>query len=424
MGLPGLLKRRLLRGGLTRQLVPTAALVALLGGCGTIRRDLPVMLYVAISVQDETDLSTENAALLRQRFNHLVQDFRRVHPNVLVQVALYQETNLRKHLQVRNQAGLGPDLILTGADSAHTLLRAGLVDAIPEDTELRGNSDPELLTRMRSRDGRLAGQPLILFPQLACFDRRQVEAPPSSLTGLLQTSATGVPVGLPMVLRQLLWTAGGFGAIPGLATAEQGLQPSPLDKARIRNWLTWLQQASDQQRVTFMPNQTALRNSLSQGTLAWVSCNSAELDLLRSKLGAHLGVTALPNGTDHPASPVNRLRVLALGRNSSALQRQMSLKLIRFSASPLVQRSLTLDSLTFLPTNPHVSVPVQSSGVLAAMVQSRQQAHKVDHLLADIHQEDPRLTKLDSDVIVPVLFGLVDPERATDRLIGILRRQP
>ena len=415
MGLPGLLKQGLL---------PAAALAVLLGGCGSIRRELPVMLYVAISVQDETDLSTENAALLRQRFNQLVQDFRRVHPNVLVQVALYREGNLRKQLQVRNQAGLGPDLILTGADSALTLLRAGLVDAIPDSPELRGDSDPELLKRVRSRDGRLAGQPMVLFPQLACYDRRQLRQPPTSLTGLLQTSAAGLPVGLPMAVRQLLWTAGGFGAVPGLAAAEQGHQPSPLERSRIRNWLTWLQQASNQQRVLFMPNQTDLRHGLSQGTLAWVSCNSGELALLRHRMGPHLGVTPLPNGSHHPASPVNRLRVLALGRNSSAIQRQMSLKLIRFGVGPLVQRSLTLDSLTFLPANPHVSVPVQSSSVLAAMVTSRQQAQNVDHLLADIHQEDSRLPKLQSDVIVPVLFGLVEPERATDRLIGILRKQP
>jgi hypothetical protein len=88
---------------------------------------------------------------------------------------------------------------------------------------------------------------------------------------------------------------------------------------------------------------------------------------------------------------------------------------------PLVQRSLTLDSLSFLPANPLVSIPVQSSVVLQAMVQSRQQARNVEHLLAGIHQEDPRIPKAEATVIVPVLFGLIGPDLATNRLITILR---
>jgi len=371
VGLPGLLKQRLF---------PAAALVALLGGCGAVRRDLPVMLYVAVAIQDESKLTSENAALFRQRFNQLVRDFRRVQPNVLMQLSLYPEGQLRQRLLLRDRAGLGPDLILTGADSANTLLRAGLTDPIPDDPQLRQASSPGLLQRLRSRQGQLAAQPMVLFPQLACYDRRQLPTPPTSLSGLLDSSAAGVPVGLPIDLRQLLWTAGGFNAIPSLTEAALGQQPSPIERSQIRNWLAWLQQASDQQRVTFMPNQTALRHSLSQGGLAWVSCNSGELDLLRHKLGPHLGVSALPNGAANSASPVNRLRVLALGRNSSSAQREMALELIRFTVAPLVQRGFTLDSLSFLPANPNVSVPVQSSSVLQAMVESRQQARSVDLL--------------------------------------------
>jgi len=397
---------------------------ALLSGCVPSRRSMPVMLYVAVAVQDESSLTSENALMFRQRFNQLVKDFRRVHPNVLLQLSLYPEGQLRQRLLRRDRAGLGPDLIITGADSANTLLRVGLTDPIPEDAQLRAASSPALLERLRNRRGQLAAQPMVLFPQLACYDRRRLQAPPTNLSGLLEISAAGEPVGLPIELRQLLWTAGGFGAIPGLTQAVLGQQPSLIERAQIRNWLAWLQQASNQQRVTFMPDQNGLRQSLSNGGLAWVSCNSGELELLRRSLGPHLGVSALPNGAAHPASPVNRLRVLALGRNSSAVQREMSLEMIRFTLAPLVQRALTLESLSFLPANPNVSVPVQSSSVLQAMVESRQQARSVDHLLADIHQEDPRLDALQKEVIVPVLFGLVGPDQATQQLITILRRQP
>ena len=102
----------------------------------------------------------------------------------------------------------------------------------------------------------------------------------------------------------------------------------------------------------------------------------------------------------------------------------MSLALIEFSVGPLVQRSLTLESLSFLPSNPHVGIPVQSSGVLQAMVESRQQSRGLEPLLADVHQEDHRIKGLQANVIVPLLFGLIEPDLATDRTIAILRRTP
>ncbi|MBM5789305.1 MAG: sugar ABC transporter substrate-binding protein, partial [Cyanobacteria bacterium M_DeepCast_200m_mx_001] len=261
-----------------KRLLPAMGLAAaLLSGCVPSRRSMPVMLYVAVAVQEESSLTSENTLVFRQRWNQLVRDFQRVHPNVLMQLSLYPEGQLRQRLLLRDRAGLGPDLILTGADSANTLLRVGLSDPIPEDAQLRAASSPALLQRLRNRRGQLAAQPMVLFPQLACYDRRRLPAPPTSLSGLLDSSAAGVPVGLPIDLRQLLWTAGGFGAIPGLTQAGLGQQPSPIERSQIRNWLAWLQQASDQQRVTFMPDQTGLRQSLSNGALAWVSCNSGEL---------------------------------------------------------------------------------------------------------------------------------------------------
>ena len=305
----------------------------------------------------------------------------------------------------------------------HLIQRAALLQEQTAD-RLRSASSPELLHRLRNRQGQLAGQPLMVFPQLACYDRRRLTKPPTSVNGLLRISAAGVPVGLPMEARQLLWTAGTFGAIPGLYDASLGRKPNPQQTAQIRTWLSWMQQASDQQRFNFLPDQTSLREALIKGSVAWMSCSSGELDLLRKTMGTHLGVASLPNGDGHSASPVNRVRVLALGRNSSPLQRQMALALIHFSVGPLVQRSLTLESFSFLPSNPNVRVPVQSSGVLQAMVESNQQARSSERLASELHQGDPRLQSLQAKVIVPLLFGLVEPSVATERLIAILRRNP
>jgi hypothetical protein len=99
----------------------------------------------------------------------------------------------------------------------------------------------------------------------------------------------------------------------------------------------------------------------------------------------------------------------------------MALALAHFSIQPLVQRSLTLETLSFLPVNPRVTVPVQSSTALAAMVQAERQAlvlHKIRTSLQDGSQE---LRRLNEEVIVPLVFDSLAPEEATRRLLTIIR---
>ena len=406
---------------LLKRLLPAATLAALLTGCMPARRNLPLVLYVAVSIQDEGKLTSETASSFRKRFEVLVREFRRIHPNVLVQVALYPERELVPQMRLRDWAGLGPDLILTGAEQANGLLQAGLVDPMPLNSQQRSNSSTALLQRVRNHRGQLSGQPLVVFPQLACYDRRSIRVPPTTLDELLESSAAGMDVGLTIDLRQLLWTAGDFNAMPGLVAAARGRQPTSAQHQAIETWLTWLQQANNQQRFSYYPDQISLRDGLSKGYLDWVSCNSAELELLRKRMGPRLGVTPLPDGPSHIPTPISRLRVMALGTNSSPVQRQMALALVRFSIGPLVQRSLTLQNLSFLPSNPRVGVPVLSSAALQSMVISRQQAMATDQLLADLHSEDVRVQALQEQVMVPLLFGVLEPKSAAEQMISILR---
>jgi hypothetical protein len=292
---------------------------------------------------------------------------------------------------------------------------------MPQDSQQRSNSSPGLLQRVRNHRGQLAGQPLVVFPQLACYDRRAMPVPPTTLQELLKSSAAGAEVGLTVDTRQLLWTAGDFNASPGLFAATRGRQPTATQRQAIETWLSWLQRANNQQRFNYYPDQISLRDGLSNGYLDWVSCNSAELDLLRKRMGSRLGVAPLPNGPSHVPTPISRLRVLALGTNSSPVQREMALALTRFSIGPLVQRNFTLQNLSFLPSNPRVSVPVLSSAALQAMVISRQQGVGTDQLLADLHSEDARMQALQEQVMVPLLFGVLEPRNATDQMISILR---
>jgi arabinogalactan oligomer/maltooligosaccharide transport system substrate-binding protein len=396
-------------------------LAVALGGCSLSKPTLPVVLYLAVTVEDDRQITSETAQSFRARFTKVIQQFRSLHPEVLVQTALYSEKQLTEQLRRRDKTGLGPDLIFSSGEQANALLAAGLVDPMPENATSRSNTMAVLSRRLRNRRGQLSGQPLLVFPQLACFDQRRLETTPSTLHELLGVGAAGQPVGLALNFRQLVWTAGALGASPGLIAAAEGKEPSPAEQQGILNWLTWLQQANNQLRIGFYPDQASLREGLMKGDLAWVSCSSAELQRLRDVMGPHLGVAALPNGPQHQASPLNRMRVLSLGRNSSPRQRAMALALTEFSITPLLQRNLTLASLSLLPVNPHVNVPVQSSQVLAALVEARRQGASGEPLLAHLHGDDPRVSQLDA-VLVPLVFGVISPEAATEQVMDVLRR--
>jgi hypothetical protein len=122
------------------------------------------------------------------------------------------------------------------------------------------------------------------------------------------------------------------------------------------------------------------------------------------------------------ASPVNRLRVLALGRSSSREGRQRALAFSRFTINPLVQRSLTLGSQTLLPANRFVKVPVQSSRALDAMVASQQGGQLVTRMVGLIHDDDPRLGAAQG-LITQLVFGEVSPQGATNTVIRLFQER-
>jgi len=392
-----------------------------LGGCAGLRRDrLPVSLYVAVGVP-EGRVNNATVTIFRSRFSQLLIDFRRLHPNLLLQPSLYSEAQLIQQLRDRDDADLGPDLIITSGAQANALLREGLVDPLPLDTELRANVAPALLQRLRDSRGRHAGLPMLQFPQLACYDRTRLATAPASLDALLAAAAAGSRVGLPLQLRNLLWTMGALGATPALEAASQGREPTPAQRQAMVAWARWLQEANIQRSLSFYASQDTVVDGLANGSLDWISCHSIDLLDLRRRLGQRLGVASLPSGPQHPPSPANEMRVMSLGRDSSRAQRTMALALAHFSIQPLVQRSLTLETLSFLPVNPRVTVPVQSSTALAAMVQAERQAlvlHKIRTSLQDGSQE---LRRLNEEVIVPLVFDSLAPEEATRRLLTIIR---
>ena len=392
----------------------------LMSACGRLNSDLPIMLYMAMVIDQDSTLETAIQADFRRRIQLTFSDFRKIQPNVEVQVALYKRADLIRELQRRNSSDLGPDLVITDAHQAKELLAGGLTEAVPNKTLKRRQTEESLWERVKVDDGRIAAQPIVIFPQIACFNKDIVPTPPTSLKMLLQQGAAGTRVGLPVNLSELLWTSGSLGALSSLALLDNGQTINAQDTKPILDWLSWLQRASSQQNITFFQNQGQLEDLLKDGELDWVSCSANSLLRLRSQMGKKLGVAPLPRGPAGTPSPVNALRVMALGANSNGRQRQVAINMMQFITNPMVQRNLSLRSLAFLPVNPSVSLPVRSSQTLQTLVQSRNDSMQHEASLARLtHHRN--LDRKHSQAIVPLVFGASSPRSSLESLIKFLK---
>jgi len=413
------LPRRLRRAGLARLLAPPAMALALLG-CSP-GAPLPSVIYMGLAVGSDETINPELLKELQTSISRLETSYRQIYPGTQIQFSLYPEDRIVEAIRQRNAAGLAPDVILVNGDTARQLLHNNLIDPFPASTDEINAFAPSELRRFRLRDGLLVGLPLLVQTQLACFDQRRLGQPPASTQQLLAVSALGRPIGLPANVHNLFWSAGSLGADPGINRVLSGGTPSPEERAGIERWLSWLQDASTQQRVLFYANQDSAEAYLIEGRLDWIPCRSTVIPRLSAAMGPRLGVATLPDGDGFSASPVNRIRVLALGRNSSRAGRQRALRLSRFTLSPIIQRTITVGTKTFLPANRHVRVPVLSSTLLAAMVAASEQGRRSDPVLGTIHNGDRRLPALQG-LINELVFGQVPPDAATDKMIAILRR--
>ncbi len=414
--------RRLRSGRLLAAL--TAALSAGLTLSGCIPRwQLPTTLYIAVGVSNDQAIDSEVVQDVQDKLRQLETGFQQLYPNTVFQFSLYPEAEIVEAIRLRTSRGLGPDLALVNGDTALRLLHEGLTDPFPATAEQINAFDPGDLRRIRARGSELAGLPLLLQTQLSCFNRERLATAPATVDDVLTTAADGIPIGLPATIENLFWSAGSLGAVAGIDQASMGQAPSKEGKASIERWLRWLQNASYQQRVLFYSNQPQAEADLASGQLDWIACRSTALPRLRRKMGQRLGVAPLPDGDTSTASPINRLRVLALGRNSSQAGRQRAVAFGRFGINPLTQRNLTLGSQIYLPINRLVRVPVMSSAVLAAMETASQQGRQADQLVNLVHSSDRRI-ELMQNLINEVVFGEVNPQQATDRMIQILREGP
>lgn len=408
-----------------RLLAVIAAVISaglVLGGCRA-RWQLPTTLYVTVGVSNDQTIDSELVNDIQNKLSQLEKGFKQLYPHTNFQISLYPEAEVVEAIRLRTSRGLGPDLALVNSDTAMRLLQEGLTDPFPASAAQLNALDPGDLRRVRLSGNSLVGMPLLLQTQLSCFNRQTLPSVPATVDDLLALAADGIPVGLPATVDNLFWTAGSLGALAGINEAAQNQQPSAPGEAGISHWLRWLQNASYQQRVIFYASQPQAETDLVNGELGWIPCRSTVLPRLRRKMGARLGVAALPNGNGSLASPINRLRVIGLGKNSSRAGRERALAFSQFSLNPLTQRTVTVGSAIYLPANRFVRVPVASSSVLAAMQTASQQGRVANTLISNVHHEDRRVMQM-QNLINELVFGEVSPEKATSQTIQILREGP
>jgi arabinogalactan oligomer/maltooligosaccharide transport system substrate-binding protein len=372
-------------------------------------------LYVMVVTQSSLDWLRRDA-LEERLWRPLAEEYRRLYPNVRLSIFTVTEDGVEQELRKRTSRGLGPDLILLRAPLANSLFEEGLIAPVPLSPSMErsiAQIAPNYLARVRHGSD-LAGLPLHELVTLACFNRQRVPIPPSTTEDLMALAASGRTIGLSIDPYGIWWTAGTRDATKAIVPILTGdLDPAPatneLMEAKITSWLAWLRQIAQQSKVDIASGPEELSDGLMTSRLDWIPCFSITIDVLKTRMGNRLGVSALPRGPGGMPSPFNMLQVWAFGLDSSPRQRQYASDLAELSVDPLLQRRYVLESQEVLPVNRAVETPVASSGVLAALAEAQRQfesgtpllskPYTVKHLSVVAHQ----LEKLIQQVMVGVL---------------------
>lgn len=401
-----------------------------LQGCAALPWIDGQTLYVMVVTQSQLDWLRRDALEVRL-WEPLLQEYRRLHPNVRLSLYTVAENQVEAQLKQRTSRGLGPDLILLRAPMANTLLQDGLIAPVP-DTPSMARTISQVAPRFlaRVRDGsKLAGLPLHELVTLACFNRQRVTSPPRTTGELTAMAAAGRTIGLSIDPYGIWWTAGTRDADDAIVPILLGSPPtSPAARkqaeARITSWLAWLRQIAQQSKVDVASGPEELTNALISSRLDWVPCFSLTLDTLKASMGDRLGVSALPSGPGGAPSPSNTLQVWAFGLDSSPRQRQNAADLAELSVDPLLQRRYVLESQEVLPVNLAVETPVASSGVLAALAEAQRQFEFGSPLLNKpftIHHLNVVAQSLGA-VIQQVMVGVLTPEEGAVEILRLGER--
>ena len=394
------------------------AALGLLSACSGSDESRSTLLRVVRTLPANEVVTGEESARDRKLLRDFQTNLRAVIPGLRIQPSLYSATSVQAELQRQTNSGLGPDLVISDAQTIQALFAARLLDPVPLTPEQRQAIPAELLTRVRTSDGTITGLPVSQYIQLACYDKRKLKSAPKTLRELAQQSSEGNIFGLTQNFENLYWSVGSYGAGKALISSLRGETPTTQDVNQLVQWLTWLRAASFQQNVLFMNDQATLRQQLIKGNLHWISCWSTQLPQLREALKDNLGVGLLPAGPAGKATPVSRLQVWGLGRNSSHQQRLKSEELMQFIVLPWAQKTWALRYRTSYPVNPAAAQIINREipGTQDLYLSTDQEDVRIgDEIRAALNQ-DPKLEQAMQSTLNHVIFGTETPSQAAATL--------
>lgn len=377
-----------------------------------------IVLKVAQASNENEQRSPDRFEAEQKINKDFQQQLKEMQPGIKLHLSIYPEESLVRALKTQTNSGLGPDLVIADSNQALSLLALGLTDPIKLTKERQNLINPAALERVKTAKGSLAGQPVSQYLQLACFDKSKLKKAPKTLKELSEASGTGTIFGMVTNLQDLYWSLGSFGAGEALTASLAGQKVTVAAHERLTQWMRWLKASSYQQNIVFLRNQAALQKAFIEGEMNWISCWSSQLPQLREKLKNNLGIAPLPRGEFGRATPITRLQVWALGKNSSKRQRTASLNLLNFMVQPWAQKTYALKYRTGFPVNPAAAMIVSKQlppGLSKFSEDENKRVSRGDAIVSTIDAK-PKLKRGIQSTLDELIFDGLSPEKAATEL--------
>ena len=399
------------------------ALAVLSAGCSNWRP--PVVVKVVRTINNTDTISSKDYERLREITEDAIDHIRSVDPNIRPQLTLSSQKNFVDEIEDQTRSGFGPDLLITDSETALDLYKRKLVDPIDISVEDRADTPSYLFDLVTANDGQLVGRPVNQFVQLACFNKERLSSAPQTLQEMQQESEDN-NFGMALQLKDLFWSADAFDAAEAMEAALAKLPPDTNRQANVTKWLQWLEQASYQQNIRFLKDQSSLRQALVAGDLDWITCWSDSLRDLREQMKDKLALAPLPKGPSNKLKATTKLHVWSLGRNSSPKQREKALVMIDFITKPWAQKTYALAGRNSLPVNQKAAKIVASKipGGTEALLMYAQQSLKVNAAKGQSKARvfrDPERYEAISDALFDTIYDVNTPEESTQKILTSLR---
>ena len=356
-----------------------------------------------------------------QKLNKLVVEqevdlFQRFNPGVKIDVRFVPNDQLIKQLNFQYSRGLAPDLILLTTNNLLPLWRQGLIKPVELKPFEKKSVRAALLPAFTYKE-QLLGIPVLIYPQIACYNRSRLKDPPAKIDQLIKLGQAGYPIGISGSFESLRWLYTGF---DDSARANiSGKQSNELFKSPSLPFLTWLRLANLQPSISFESDQQLLRDGLVSGEFSWITCSGAWLQGLQKRMGSKLGIALLPSFPAGSAQGLLNARTWAFGSQSSSIQYEYAKRFALFSVNIVQQRNMILRLRSAMPVNPGISLPLKTDSTLALIVEAGSSGRLLNLQNIDLlNAIDPK-TKPYLDL---VLSGDQSPQAIAPRFDSLLKQ--